>query len=681
MADPAPPRAKRTRTTPKSVARAEKTAKAFIYAGGFGTIVAIVLIFAFLVAMVVPLFTGSETSAERTMAVREQGQAPLGIGCDEYRTIAWSLSSNGTVRLVDYANGSELGTVDLLDGAIPTAVASTNSGTEWIVGFEDGTVRLLSMLFRVSYIEPADLPASVSSLAVGERAHHEEGILERTPENQYRLVVFRPKAGKPIQVAKSPIHALDLSFPPSGKAFAALTRDRGLTVATIETRLDMMTGLEREVARKLILPYKVPDGRELPQHVALTGGATELFLVWSDGFCIRYDSRRLGDDGAPVPDAKRRAEMFRLVDDGGELRTLGFLVGKSTLLAGDNAGQVHAWFPTRPQTATTVDGIEMVRPRIYRGPRSAVRSLAVSPRSRLLLVGYESGEARVFQATQDRTLAQLEADHAAPADAVALAPKEDALLVSSAAGWRTWEFDPGHHDVSLDTLFTSHWYEREESPTHTWQSTGSDDAEPKLGLIPLIFGTLKATLYSMLMAIPIALLAAVYTSEFLKPSVRSPVKSVIEMMASLPSVVLGFLAALVVAPFVASVLPATLAALLTVPFAFILGARLWQMLPSDTALRLGGTPKLLTMGLFLPLGIGLATLLGPLLERTFFGGDILGWLNRQDGVGGAAGGWTFLLLPLGVLALAMAWGRYGAPRVRSVGFNWTFWVTTRHAMR
>ena len=67
---------------------------------------------------------------------------------------------------------------------------------------------------------------------------------------------------------------------------------------------------------------------------------------------------------------------------------------------------------------------------------------------------------------------------------------------------------------------------------------------------PLIFGTIKATFYSLLFAIPIALGAAIYTSEFVHPSVRAGGKPVMEMMASLPSVVLGFIAALILAPLV-----------------------------------------------------------------------------------------------------------------------------------
>ena len=51
-------------------------------------------------------------------------------------------------------------------------------------------------------------------------------------------------------------------------------------------------------------------------------------------------------------------------------------------------------------------------------------------------------------------------------------------------------------------------------------------------------------------ALLIALLAAIFSSEFLAPALRTRVKTLIEFMASLPSVVLGFLAALVFAPFV-----------------------------------------------------------------------------------------------------------------------------------
>src|SRR5207247_6862841 len=110
-------------------------------------------------------------------------------------------------------------------------------------------------------------------------------------------------------------------------------------------------------------------------------------------------------------------------------------------------------------------------------------------------------------------------------------------------------------------------------------SSGNDEVEPKVGLWPLVFGTLKATFYSLLMGVPLALLAAVYTSEFLHPRTKAVIKPTIELMASLPSVVLGFLSAMVLAPFVEQVVPAVLAAFITVPGIFLLGASLGLPLP------------------------------------------------------------------------------------------------------
>ncbi len=54
----------------------------------------------------------------------------------------------------------------------------------------------------------------------------------------------------------------------------------------------------------------------------------------------------------------------------------------------------------------------------------------------------------------------------------------------------------------------------------------------------------------MVFAVPIALMAAIYTSEFVDKRVRATVKPMMEMMESLPTVVLGFIAALVLAPLV-----------------------------------------------------------------------------------------------------------------------------------
>ena len=87
----------------------------------------------------------------------------------------------------------------------------------------------------------------------------------------------------------------------------------------------------------------------------------------------------------------------------------------------------------------------------------------------------------------------------------------------------------------LKTVFGKVWYEGYSKPEYVWQSTGgTDDFEAKFSLTPLIYGTLKGTFYALLFAVPLALLAATYVSEFMHPTVKGYVKPVVEIMAALP---------------------------------------------------------------------------------------------------------------------------------------------------
>jgi phosphate transport system permease protein len=254
--------------------------------------------------------------------------------------------------------------------------------------------------------------------------------------------------------------------------------------------------------------------------------------------------------------------------------------------------------------------------------------------------------------------------------ALDLAPKEDAVLAYGRDAVARLALDVGHPDGSARALFTPLWYEDYTGPEHVWQSSsGSDDFEPKLGLVPLVFGTLKATLFSLLFGVPIALLAAIFTSEFLTPTWRTPIKSAIEMMASLPSVVLGFLAALIFAPFVQNWLPSVLALFFCVPFCLLFGAYLWQFLPARTAIRGSGTPRLLAVAACMPCAAALALLSGPVVERICFGGDVAGWLDGSDGSGFP--GWFWMLLPLSCALAIFVAARFGGAWLRRRSANWS----------
>lgn len=100
-------------------------------------------------------------------------------------------------------------------------------------------------------------------------------------------------------------------------------------------------------------------------------------------------------------------------------------------------------------------------------------------------------------------------------------------------------------EASLDKLFLPQQYGTPEAPLpFVWQPIS---VEPKYSLMPLLIGTFKVTLIAMLFAAPLAILAAIFSTEFAPNWLRESLKPVIELLAGIPSVVLGFFALIVLA--------------------------------------------------------------------------------------------------------------------------------------
>jgi phosphate transport system permease protein len=172
--------------------------------------------------------------------------------------------------------------------------------------------------------------------------------------------------------------------------------------------------------------------------------------------------------------------------------------------------------------------------------------------------------------------------------------------------------------MSFKTLFGKIWYEGSQEAKYEWQSTGgSDDFEPKFSLIPLLFGTLKGTFYALIFAIPIGILAAFYTSQFLEPKLKNIIKPMMEIMASLPSVVLGFLAALFIAPLFENRVPSLILILIAIPGVSILLGMLWSNLPTEFRKKTMGYEFAIILPILFVAG-WLSWELGPVLEKIVF---------------------------------------------------------------
>jgi len=654
----------RAKKTTWRVRCAEVVSRALITVGGIGTILSVLTVFIFLLWVALPLVRRAAVAERAAVPLPVPTAAPLGIGLDEYGLMGWVLQADGRLLNLDLRDGAVLEHRELLTGTRVTALSQALDSDSVAVGLADGAVRFGRIGFGTEFIEADAAPAAWQGLSAGAVLREGATLVQRLSESQFRRRRLEVVLDDPLPLSPgAAIVLLDHLDGPSGRLCAAWSQDGQARLAQITERRNILTGKTTRNRREAVLTVPPRDGLGAPAFLVLSGLGDTVSLAWSDGHLVRCSTRDLS---APAV-----LEEVDLLGDppGRRLTRLQPLLGGTTLLAGDSGGRVRAWFPVWADGAgPAASSTRLVAAHTLPGPAAPVASLASSARTRLVAVGYADGSTRLFHVTSQKELARLDAFTGSPVQALALAPKDDAIAALSASQARLWSLDPRHPEASLRALLGPVWYEGATGPAHVWQSTsGTDDFEPKFGLVPLIFGTIKATVFSMVLAVPIALLAALFTSEFLPPRARQWIKPTVELMASLPSVVLGFLAALVIAPVVTDRLPTVLAAFYALPLSCLLGAYAWQTLPRRLGLRLSRW-RFLFIGASLPLGALLAHLSGPWLERACFAGDLKRWLDGQ--VGDPVGGWFYLLL--GPSCAVVAW-----PLGRALGA----WVRAHAAQR
>jgi phosphate transport system permease protein len=165
-------------------------------------------------------------------------------------------------------------------------------------------------------------------------------------------------------------------------------------------------------------------------------------------------------------------------------------------------------------------------------------------------------------------------------------------------------------DAGLSKLVFKQQYRPNQDPKWSWQPTSD---VPKYSLWPLFLGTLKAAIVAMLFAVPLGVGAAVYSSEFAPKRLREIVKPVIELLASIPSVVLGFFALIVLASWLQhtfgltyrlNALNAGIALGITVvPVIFTVAEDAMMAVPRslrDAAIALGANPWQVSLTMVLP---------------------------------------------------------------------------------
>ncbi|MGK2856623.1 MAG: hypothetical protein ACSLFQ_05395, partial [Thermoanaerobaculia bacterium] len=353
-------RARRNRVTSKRVHLVDSVTSVVINVGGVGVIATVLGILVYLVAVVLPLFSGARISPSSLAVLDGVGDPKqfLMAEIDEYRSMLAVVRDDGEVLFLDAASGRVLQRKSLFaglpDGVKVTSFSRPVDGSSVAFGFSDGTVGMGSVEFVTDFLDEATVAPELRALEKGTRTQFEDGVVEHVPTGEWRRVRGSAELDPPLPMAETPAAVTLLQYRPTddGSRLAAFLADGTLVVNEVAERENLMTG---ETIRE-IASHVVPVPAELltstPQRMLFTSKGDQLYLAWEDGRVARFDLRDM--------DASFLAETLDVTPAGAKLTALRFMYGEQSVLSGDSNGDVRGWFKLARADAKTADGAHMV---------------------------------------------------------------------------------------------------------------------------------------------------------------------------------------------------------------------------------------------------------------------------------------------------------------------------------
>lgn len=555
----------------------------FIKGGGIAIILTVLAIFVFIFTQTLPLFRSARVTPNQTLQLPREIQ-PAILGVDEWGELPYVVDDAGSLTMVSGHNGQlvyQEKFSELLDAPVAAVAKHFLPGQHtFYAGTADGRIARLSLSFKPVF--RGDQREIKPELEAGELySIHETPfpvrLIAGAGHEEHRLV------------------AAVLTLPDEKEALKVtrLVRERSLFGAgeeSIEEVYDLSSSLKGRIE-------KISVSSTGDEFVVLTEEGRIYYFVYEN------DEPHLRQTFSPFSEERDR-----------RVASMNYLNGDVTLVLTNSQGLVRLYSlfvaegqPNRMYYATKEF------PALKAGATFFARSL----RNKAFLLG--SGT-EFFLGYATTAAVRWKGETTAPVrDAVLSSKYDQFFLLNSANQILSYKLDDPHPEAGWKAFAEKVWYEGYPEPDFVWQSTGgTDDFEPKLSLVPLLLGTLKGTFYAMLFALPLALLAALYTSQFAHLSFKRFIKPTMEIMASLPSVVLGFLAALWLAPLIEDKIPSLLLCLIFVPCAVLLFGQGVGYLPNRLRMQLKSGSEWLIVIPVIVAAASAGWALGPWLERTFF---------------------------------------------------------------
>jgi len=574
----------------------DKLAAGAIGFGGISVIIAILLIFIYLLVEVAPLFGDASVNEISTYRSPEWNnpEDTLLLAMEEQAEVGLRLTRNGDAIFFSTEDGRIVSRdrIAFPAGTDLTGFSNGAPGSGLLVfGFSDGSAVVARHQYKSTY--PNDLrviSASISypygpqSLQISSAGDALEKLAIRDDEEALAIVA----AGETGQLS-------------------------GVVFEKIENFLTDEVSLER---RELVLP-------------SVSGAVSSLHLDVSKKWLYAQVGPRqlqlLLLHGGEEFRAHTTLDLLKTT----EVRKIHFLLGGISILVGDSQGEVSQWFLVRDED----ESFHLERIRDFDSLPGAITHIEPEQRRKGFVAVSDQGWLGIYNTTARRTVLEKHLDSAEITN-LALSPRGSALIMEDSTGSLLFsEIDNEHPEISWSSMWQKVWYESYPEPDYIWQSSAStNEFEPKLSLMPLTFGTLKAAFYAMLLAAPLAICGAIFTAHFMAPPMRRKVKPLIELMEALPTVILGFLAGLWLAPLVESNLPGVLSLLVIMPMVILLTSLLWTMAPQNIRLLI---PEGWEAAILIPVIVvaGWSTMeMSEPLELLLFDGNMRSWLANTAGI-------------------------------------------------
>ncbi|TFG77088.1 MAG: ABC transporter permease subunit [Thermodesulfobacteriales bacterium] len=584
-------------------------ATSVVTTGGIAVILCILAILVFIGIETVPLFQGVKSELSSSFILKESPELSsysldttndktfpfIATGLEEYRKIGFVVTEDGILTFLSLKDGKTIKQVPLrgLEGRTIASSFVSENNKLYSFGTNDGFILPVTIEYKINFVgDKREITPEVS-----------EGALFKVYDSPLNKIAYEESAEDEVSAAVAYTAAKDLVF----AALAAPEDDFG----SEEPEL-----LTHSLTEKL--------NGNLVTTIELDKSIENLFVGTENGKIFHWD---LSDRENP--------EFLRAIDATNSPKTaitsLSFLLGDRSLLVGDEDGNVSVWFEVPDTSSPTGDVLTKVH---QLSPLELpITNITASARDRGFIVSDSGGNINLYHATSGQMLKEFKTDGSS-VQKLSFAPKSDGIIAIDDKGkMYNWSVDNPHPETNLKTLFGKVWYEGYKKPEYVWQSTGgTDEFEPKLSLTPLAFGTLKGALYALFFAIPISIFGAICVSQFMHPSLRNTIKPVIEIMAALPSVVLGFLAGLWLAPIIEKIIPAVFTVPIVLTVFTLITVVIWHYVPRGIKGRFKVGSELFILIPVIIIGILVSLWLNGPIENAMFGGSYKEWFYSVLGL-------------------------------------------------